>query len=140
MKSPISKGAPAPNSSSVPPHRRLRRADLPPETVELARFLIGKLLIRRLDDGTVLAGRIVETEAYGIDDPASHAYRGETKRNRAMFESHAHLYVYLIYGTSYCVNVSTEARGIGAAVLLRAIEPIAGIERLRAQRGREGAA
>jgi DNA-3-methyladenine glycosylase len=106
--------------------------------VELARFLIGKLLVRRLDDGTVLSGRIVETEAYGIDDPASHAYRGETKRNRAMFERHAHLYVYLIYGTSYCVNVSTEARGIGAAVLIRAIEPLSGLDRLRSQRGRAG--
>jgi DNA-3-methyladenine glycosylase len=106
--------------------------------VELARFLIGKLLVRRLDDGTVLSGRIVETEAYGIDDPASHAYRGETKRNRAMFEPHAHLYVYLIYGTSYCVNVSTEARGIGAAVLIRAIEPLSGLDRMRAQRGRAG--
>jgi DNA-3-methyladenine glycosylase len=138
VKLPTSKGAPAPSSSSELPHRRLRRADLPLETVELARFLIGKLLIRRLDDGTVLAGRIVETEAYGIDDPASHAYRGETKRNRAMFEPHAHLYVYLIYGTSYCVNVTTEARGTGAAVLIRAIEPLSGVERLRAQRGREG--
>jgi DNA-3-methyladenine glycosylase len=138
VKSPISKGAPAPSSSSVPPHKRLRRADLPPDTVDLARFLIGKLLVRRLEDGTVLAGRIVETEAYGIDDPASHAYRGETKRNRAMFEAHAHLYVYLIYGTSYCVNVSTEARGVGAAVLIRAIEPLSGLDRLRDQRGRDG--
>lgn len=104
----------------------------------LARFLIGKLLVRRLDDGTVLCGRIVETEAYGIDDPASHAYRGETKRNRAMFEPHAHLYVYFIYGTSYCVNVSTEARGIGAAVLIRAVEPVGGLDRLRVHRGRAG--
>ena len=61
------------------------RADLPPDTIDLARFLIGKLLLHRLDDGAVIAGRIVETEAYGIDDPASHAYRGLTKRNRAMF-------------------------------------------------------
>ena len=138
MKSPTSKGAPAPNCSSAPPHSRLHRADLPSGTLELARFLIGKLLIRRLADGTVLAGRIVETEAYGIDDPASHAYRGMTKRNRAMFEQHAHAYVYLIYGTSYCLNVSTEERGIGAAVLLRAVEPLTGADRMRAQRGREG--
>jgi DNA-3-methyladenine glycosylase len=116
----------------------LRRADLPIETLELARFLIGKLLIHRLDDGEVLTGRIVETEAYGIDDPASHAYRGPTKRNRAMFEQHAHAYVYLIYGRSYCLNVSTEGPGIGAAVLIRAAEPITGIDRLRAQRGRPG--
>ena len=94
------------------------------------------MLIRPLDDGTVLAGRIVETEAYGLDDPASHAYRGLTKRNRAMFEQHAHVYVYLIYGSSYCLNISTEGPGIGAAVLIRAAEPLSGIARLRAQRGR----
>jgi len=136
VKSPTSKGAPAPSSSSARPHKRLQRADLPAETLELARFLIGKLLFRRLDDGTVLAGRIVETEAYGLDDPASHAYRGQTRRNRAMFEQHAHVYVYLIYGTSYCLNVSSEGRGIGAAVLIRAVEPLSGIDRLREQRGR----
>ncbi|HEY5350717.1 MAG TPA: DNA-3-methyladenine glycosylase [Candidatus Lustribacter sp.] len=138
MKLPTSKGAPAPSSSSEPPHRKLGRPDLPSATLELARFLIGKLLIRRLDDGTVLSGRIVETEAYGIDDPASHAYRGLTKRNRAMFAEHAHLYVYLIYGTSYCLNVSTEGPGIGAAVLIRAADPLTGLDRLRAQRGRPG--
>ena len=138
MKSPTSKGAPAPSSSSAPPPKRLHRVDLPAGTLELARFLIGKLLIRRLEDGVVLAGRIVETEAYGLDDPASHAYRGMTKRNRAMFEQHAHAYVYLIYGTSYCLNVSTEACGVGAAVLIRAVEPLTGLARLRAQRGRDG--
>jgi DNA-3-methyladenine glycosylase len=98
--------------------------------------LIGKLLVHHMEDGIDVAGRIVETEAYGIDDPASHAYRGKTKRNGAMFEAHAHLYVYLIYGTSYCANVSTEAPGVGAAVLLRAAEPLAGIDRMRALRGR----
>ena len=138
MKSPTSKGAPAPSSSSAPPHSRLHRADLPSGTLDLARFLIGKLLIRPLDDGAAIAGRIVETEAYGIDDPASHAYRGLTKRNRAMFEQHAHVYVYLIYGTSYCLNISTEGRGIGAAVLIRAAEPLTGLDRLRANRGRPG--
>jgi DNA-3-methyladenine glycosylase len=138
VKSPISKGAPAPSSSSAPPHKRLHRADLPARTLDLARFLIGKLLIRPLDDGEVLAGRIVETEAYGLDDPASHAYRGLTKRNRAMFEQHAHVYVYLIYGTSYCLNISTERPGVGAAVLIRAAEPVTGVDRLRAQRGRTG--
>jgi DNA-3-methyladenine glycosylase len=136
VRSPTSKGAPAPNSSSVPPHKRLRRVDLPSATLDLAQFLIGKLLVHHLEDGVDIAGRIVETEAYGIDDPASHAYRGKTKRNGAMFEAHAHLYVYLIYGTSYCANISTEAPGIGAAVLLRAAEPLAGLERMRALRGR----
>jgi DNA-3-methyladenine glycosylase len=136
VKSPTSKGAPAPSSSFALPHRRLTRADLPAGTIALARFLIGKLLLHRLGDGTVLAGRVVETEAYGAGDPASHAYRGPTKRNRAMFAAHAHVYVYLIYGTSYCLNISTEEPGIGAAVLIRAAEPLAGLDRMRALRGR----
>lgn len=137
MKSPISKGARAPNSSSAPRPKRLRRADLPLDTFALARFLIGKLLVRRLDDGSILAGRIVETEAYTPDDPASHAFRGETKRNRAMFGLHARAYVYLIYGTSYCLNVSSDVPGVGAAVLIRAVEPLRGLDRLRANRGRD---
>jgi DNA-3-methyladenine glycosylase len=136
VKSPIWKAAPAPSSNSVPPHRRLTRADLPAETFALARYLIGKLLMHRLGDGTILAGRIVETEAYGTGDPSSHAYRGLSKRNRAMFAAHAHVYIYLIYGTSYCLNISTEAPGVGAAVLIRAAEPLAGIDRMRALRAR----
>jgi DNA-3-methyladenine glycosylase len=136
VKSPTSKAAPGPSSRSAPPPEPLRRADLPAETLELARFLIGKLLIRRLPDGAELIGRIVETEAYGLDDPASHAYRGITRRNRSMFECHAHAYVYLIYGTSYCLNVSSEPAGTGAAVLVRALEPLTGIERMRELRGR----
>jgi len=116
--------------------KRLRHRNLPAGTLELARFLIGKLVLRRLDDGELLVGRIVETEGYGIDDPASHAFRGPTRRNRAMFERPAHAYVYLIYGTSYCLNVSAERRGVGAAVLIRALEPVAGNARMRALRGR----
>jgi DNA-3-methyladenine glycosylase len=138
VKSPTSKDAPEQSSSSARPRERLRRADLPSGTLELARFLIGKLLRSEPDDGEVLAGRIVETEAYGLDDPASHAYRGLTKRNRSMFAEHAHAYVYLIYGTSFCLNVSTEAHGVGAAVLIRAVEPLSGLERMRARRGRAG--
>jgi DNA-3-methyladenine glycosylase len=98
--------------------------------------LIGAILIRRLDDGEELAGRIVETEAYGLDDPASHAYRGPTRRNASMFLPHGHAYVYLIYGTSYCLNVASEGPGSGAAVLIRAAEPLAGHARMRALRGR----
>jgi len=89
-------------------------------------------------DGRRLAGRIVETEAYHPDDPASHAYRGKTCRNRAMFEKHLVAYVYFIYGANYCLNVTSEAEGIGAAVLVRALEPLDGIETMRALRGREG--
>ncbi len=138
MKSPTSKAAPAPSSPSAPPPNRLLRADLPRETHALARALIGTLLVHRLADGDVLAGRIVETEAYGLDDPASHAYRGPTPRNASMFLAHAHAYVYLIYGTSYCLNVVSDDAGIGAAVLIRAAEPLAGLARMRALRGRPG--
>jgi DNA-3-methyladenine glycosylase len=140
VKLPISKAARGPNSNSARPPSRLFRPDLPAGTLELAPFLIGKLLVRRLDDGATLTGRIVETEAYAPGDPASHAFRGPTKRNRAMFVAHAHVYVYLIYGTAYCLNVSTEAPGVGAAVLIRAAEPLAGLDRMRALRGRDGIA
>ena len=135
MKSRISKDAPAPNSPYGLPPERLLRSALPAGTEALAQTLIGLILVRRLDDGELLAGRIVETEAYGLDDPASHAYRGPTRRNASMFLEHAHAYVYLIYGTSYCLNVVSEATGIGAAVLVRAVEPLLGLERMRALRG-----
>lgn len=139
MRSPTSRRAPAPSSSSArpPKRKRLRRADLPLATAALARFLIGKLLVRKID-GETLIGRIVETEAYVIDDPASHAYRGLTVRNRSMFAPHAHAYVYRIYGTSWCLNVSSEVAGVGAAALIRAVEPLAGMTSMRRRRGRAG--
>lgn len=104
-------------------------------TVDLAQFVIGKLLMRRLDDGEVLSGRIVETEAYGVGDPSSHAFRGPSKRNRSMFARHAHAYIYLIYGTAWCLNISSEGEGEGAAILVRAVEPLAGVETMRRLRG-----
>jgi hypothetical protein len=94
----------------VDPHddpRVLDRAELPVDTAQLARFLIGKMLVRRLAEG-VAGGRIVETEAYGIGDPAGHAYRGITPRNRALFLERGHAYVYLAYGVSFMLNVSSE--------------------------------
>ncbi|MCS6808240.1 MAG: DNA-3-methyladenine glycosylase [Bacteroidota bacterium] len=90
--------------------------------------LLGAILVRRNGHG-ILAGRIVETEAYLHDnDPASHAFRGRTPRNDAMFAAPAHLYIYKIYGIHYCVNITTEEEGRGAAVLLRAIEPLQGLD------------
>jgi len=104
---------------------------------EVARDLVGSLLVHRLADGTRLAGRIVEVEAYVGDgsDPGSHSHRGETRRNRSMFGPPGHLYAYRSYGVHTCANVVCEARGRGAAVLLRALEPTLGIARMRALRG-----
>jgi DNA-3-methyladenine glycosylase len=109
--------------------RRLRRAELPADTVELARYLIGKVLVRDMDAGR-LSGRIVETEAYPVGDAAGHAFRGETRRNRTLFLERGHAYVYFCYGSSFLLNVTSEMPGVGAGVLLRAIEPLAGIEEM----------
>jgi DNA-3-methyladenine glycosylase len=116
--------------------RVLDRAELPIDTVRLARFLIGKILERVLAAG-VVSGRIVETEAYGIGDPAGHAYRGMTPRNRSLFLERGHAYVYLAYGSSFMLNVSSEMPGVGAGVLIRAIEPTSGIGIMRQNRGTE---
>jgi DNA-3-methyladenine glycosylase len=114
--------------------RVLDRAELPVDTVLLARFLIGKLLVRVLAEG-VAGGRIVETEAYDIGDPAGHAYRGMTPRNQALFLERGHAYVYLAYGSSFMMNVSSETTGVGAGVLIRAIEPTVGIGIMERYRG-----
>ena len=113
--------------------RRLSRSELPVDTVALARFLIGKVLVREVPEGR-MTGRIVETEAYVLGDAASHAFRGQTPRNRVMFLERGHAYVYFIYGNSYMLNVSSEAHGVGAGVLFRAIEPLEGIELMERHR------
>jgi DNA-3-methyladenine glycosylase len=109
---------------------RISRNSVPSDTVELARALLGKVLVREFD-GRSAAGRIVETEAYLQHDPACHAFRGMTARNRSLFLEHGHAYVYLCYGTSYMLNVSSEAGGIGSGVLLRALEPLCGTEHMQ---------
>jgi DNA-3-methyladenine glycosylase len=106
--------------------RSLARSELPIDTASLARYLIGKVLLRELHEG-IASGRIVETEAYVVSDAAGHAYRGMTQRNRSLFLEHGHAYVYLAYGSSYMLNVSSEMPGIGAGVLIRALEPLEGI-------------
>jgi DNA-3-methyladenine glycosylase len=112
----------------------LARSGLPVDTVQLARHLIGKVVVRKTRQG-VLSGRIVETEAYPIGDAAGHAYGGMTARNHSLFLSRGHAYVYLAYGASYMLNVSSEAAGVGAGVLIRALEPLDGIALMKRNRG-----
>jgi DNA-3-methyladenine glycosylase len=107
---------------------------LPADTVALARYLIGKTLSHDAPEGRT-SGRIVETEAYVVGDAAAHAFRGQTARNRSLFLRRGHAYVYFIYGVAYLLNVSSEHAGIGAGVLLRALEPLEGIELMIARRG-----
>ena len=114
--------------------RRLRRAELPADTVSLARFLIGKVVVREMPSGRI-AGRIVETEAYPRRDPAAHHFRGLTPRNRSMFLRRGHAYVYFSYGNHFMLNVSAEVAGVGGGVLIRALEPLVGIDRMEQQRG-----
>ncbi len=114
----------------------IARSELPTDTESLARFLIGKLVVRDLPEG-VVSGRIVETEAYIVGDAAGHAYRGMTARNRSLFLDHGHAYIYFAYGSSYMLNVSSERPGIGAGVLIRALEPLEGIPIMRLNRGIE---
>jgi DNA-3-methyladenine glycosylase len=117
--------------------RRLRRSELPVDTVELARYLIGKVAIHDTDDGR-LSGRIVETEAYPVGDSAGHAFRGETRRNATLFLGPGHAYVHFTYGSWFMLNVTSEAAGVGAGVLLRALEPLEGIDRMERLRGGAG--
>ena len=112
----------------------ITRSALPLDTVELARYLIGKVVVRVTPEG-LLSGRVVETEAYPVGDAAGHAYRGETVRNRTLFLDRGHAYVYLAYGLSYMLNVSSEAAGVGAGVLIRALEPLEGVKTMQRNRG-----
>jgi len=101
------------------------------DTLKLARYLIGKVVVHDTESGR-LSGRIVETEAYPVGDAAGHAFHGKTQRNRSLFLERGHAYVYLSYGTSFLLNVTGELPGVGAGVLLRAIEPLEGIDEMMA--------
>jgi DNA-3-methyladenine glycosylase len=104
------------------------------DPIVVSRELLGKILIRRYGD-VLLAGRIVETEAYlGIGDPAAHAFAGLTDRNQVLFGPAGHAYVYFIYGVHYCLNFSCMPEGEAGCTLIRALEPIAGIEHMQSAR------
>ncbi|MGH7022918.1 MAG: DNA-3-methyladenine glycosylase [Caulobacteraceae bacterium] len=117
-------------------YEAIARSELPVDTALLARYLIGKVVVRETAEGG-LSGRIVETEAYPVGDAAGHAFRGETPRNRALFLERGHAYVYLAYGVAWMLNVSSEAAGVGAGVLIRALETLEGIATMRRNRGIE---
>lgn len=114
---------------------RLSRSFFEDYTVDVARRLLGKKLVRVIE-GKKLSGTIVEVEAYrGSSDPASHAYKGKTARNEVMFGEAGHSYVYFTYGFHHCLNVVTEPAGVSGAVLIRALEPTEGIELMMKNRG-----
>jgi len=114
---------------------RLNRSFYSRYTPDVARDLLGSVLVREIG-GEVLRSKVVEVEAYrGSDDPASHAYRGVTKRTAVMFGEPGHAYVYFIFGNHHCLNLTTESEGEPGAVLIRAVEPLEGIEEMRRRRG-----
>ena len=113
--------------------RRLRRPELPVDTVALARFLIGKVIVHDLPGGR-LSGRIIETEAYPPGDPAGHHFRGPTPRIRSMYLAPGHAYIFFNYGAHFMLNVVSEPAGTAAAILIRALEPLDGIELMERHR------
>ncbi|TDN61320.1 DNA-3-methyladenine glycosylase [Paraburkholderia sp. BL10I2N1] len=111
----------------------LSRGELPVDTVELARFMVGQYLVHDLPEGRI-CGRIVETEAYPLGDSTSHAFAGRRPHNGSMFLERGHAHVRLTYGTAWMLNMSSEHKDVGAGILIRAIEPLEGIGLMEARR------
>lgn len=105
-------------------------------TVELAQKLLGMNLVNETFEGKTV-GKIIEVEAYLFDDPASHSFNGKTPRNSPMFEKAGMIYVYFIYGTHYCFNIVSNKEGVGEAILIRALEPVEGMDLMKRRRGKE---
>jgi DNA-3-methyladenine glycosylase len=114
--------------------RRLRRFELPTDTVKLARYLIGKTLVHDLPRARI-SGRIVETEAYPVGDAAGHAFTGRSLANNSLFLAPGTAYVRFTYGSCWLFNVASEVNGVGAGVLIRALEPLEGIALMERNRG-----
>ena len=119
--------------------KRLTRRFFRRDPVTLAKALLGQVLVRRLDDGQELAGRIVEVEAYlGAEDHASHSYGDRrTGRNASMWLDGGHAYVYFVYGMHWCFNVVSDREEVPTACLIRALEPLAGLDEMRRRRGKQ---
>jgi len=111
----------------------MRRSEFPCGTLQVACFLIGKIIVHDLPEGR-LSGRIVEAEGYPPGDPAGHHFRGPTPRNRSLFLRPGHVYIYFNYGMHFMLNVSSEPAGIGGGVLIRAIEPLEGVALMQKHR------
>ncbi|MBX4196015.1 DNA-3-methyladenine glycosylase [Candidatus Pacearchaeota archaeon] len=105
-------------------------------TIQVAKDMLGCYIVSESKEGRTV-GKIVETEAYLSDDPGSHTFKGKTKRNEVMFGPPGRAYVYFIYGAHHCINIVTQKAGMGEAVLIRALEPISGIDIMKKRRGKE---
>jgi len=123
----------------LPEPPRLTRRFFRRDPVTLAQALLGQILVRKLPDGQELCGKIVEVEAYlGMEDRAAHTFRGRrTARNASMWGDAGHAYVYFTYGMHWCLNVVSDREEVPTACLIRALEPVAGIEEMKRLRGRE---
>lgn len=130
----MARRAPITSTANVGEQRELRVDELPQGTIALAKFLLGKVLVRDGSGGRQ-TGRIVETEAYPPGDDAGHARSGRTARNASLFRATGHVYVYRAYGISMMLNITSEREGVGAGVLIRALEPLTGIDAMRQRRG-----